>query len=576
MSFEQELLAHVGDMFDDSDQGDVIKWLENNLYLPDRVTSRPGLISFEAYPYAREVIRAMDNPENDTVTLCFATQTSKTTCLVAYLLSRLLRDPTPSLFVMPNADLAQSFSETRLQPLIDHCERLAELKPHDRHRYKNMQMEMETMTINLVGSNSPANISSRPVGLAVLDEVDKFATATSREASAFELALERTKSFPNRKHIISSTPTVDTGTIWEQFLLGDQRYFYWRCPECGHEQTFLFDQLKWDADAQGKSGKWDLRRIEDTTRYECPECGHSIVDGNKSTLLRDAQWIATSEQSRRGHASFHLNSLYSASLKFSDVAIYFLQKKGYLDGLQNFVNSWLAQPWQDQFNDIDEDELPTKGYRKNESWDDEAIKLMAVDVQSGHFWYAIRSYDVSGNSRLYDEGKLTTWEDIEEARKRAGVEAQYVFIDAAYQQQEVFAHSYIAGYTPMRGEDRKEMYYHRGAGKRVYSQPQKMVAYSVGNNAQISMLMFSSQHAQDLLAWYMTGQANDWTVPEDVSDDYKIQIKSHVKKNIVSKKTGVAEYKWCKRKASADDHLWDCETILIVAAAYGKLIQASA
>ena len=93
----------------------VIEWAERNVQLDGRITARPGLYATTYTPYVRGVLEALADPGVHTVTLCWGSQTGKTLTLAVWLAYRIANDPAPALLVMPNADLARSYSETRLK-----------------------------------------------------------------------------------------------------------------------------------------------------------------------------------------------------------------------------------------------------------------------------------------------------------------------------------------------------------------------------------------------------------------------------------------------------------------------------
>jgi phage terminase large subunit GpA-like protein len=133
--------------------------------------------------------------------------------------------PSPVLFVLPNR-LGKSVSETRWEPILRATPCLERLIPTGgkRHSFKVAQQQLGGSTVAFVGSNSPANLASRPVRVLVLDEVDKFAEASDKEADAVSLAEQRT-SFAHYQHWAASTPTMVTGRIWQAFMNADMRRY---------------------------------------------------------------------------------------------------------------------------------------------------------------------------------------------------------------------------------------------------------------------------------------------------------------------------------------------------------------
>ena len=56
-------------------------------------------------------------------------------------------------------------------------------------------------------------------------------------------------------------------------------------------------------------------------------------------------------KTRTRHKGFWINSLYSPWLTWSDIAAEFLKSKDYIELLMNFVNSWLAEVWEEKIEE---------------------------------------------------------------------------------------------------------------------------------------------------------------------------------------------------------------------------------
>jgi hypothetical protein len=543
----------------------VIEWAERHVQLDSRLTARPGLYTTAYTPYVRGVLEALGDPGVHTVTLCWGSQTGKTLTLAVWLAYRIANDPAPALLVMPNADLARSYSETRLTPILQKCRPVRGLFPHDMDDFKILEMQFATMTLSLVGSNSPANISSRPICIAVLDELDKFAPPTEKEAAAYNLALERTKAFPGRKHVLTSTPTLSTGDIWQNYQAGTQETFHVPCHACGEMQGMEFGQIKWDEGARGEDGRWDLKRVQDTARYHCIKCNEGWGEGHRRKAVEKGRWVAGNGQADPGHRSFRLPSWYS-NIGFGETAKKFLTEKHYLHGLQGWVNGWCALPWEDQFSDEEAMAIPPGAFAKRQEWATPHILLAAIDRQIDEWWYVIRAFARDGASRLWDEGRRRTIEEIAEMMQGQGV--KHVAIDSGYEAQDTYRIAARYGWTAIKGEERPHFLIdHRGGRiKSVHSSEQ-------ATDAGCRLLLLSSPACQDLLAWLRRGQGPSWEVAHDVSPEYREHMASHRKVHRVNRKTGRDQYEWIRIK-SRPDHLYDCETYLAGFAVYGKVIAA--
>lgn len=125
----------------------VTEWAEANLYLSERVSSSAGPYSTMLTPYVREPLETFKDEKIRLMVLCWGAQTSKTTTILAGMGYRLDMKPTPTMWVMPNENLARSFSEYRWMPMVDDCPALARHKPNNPDRYKLMEQHFDKMSI---------------------------------------------------------------------------------------------------------------------------------------------------------------------------------------------------------------------------------------------------------------------------------------------------------------------------------------------------------------------------------------------------------------------------------------------
>src|SRR5262249_4931113 len=142
--------------------------------------------------YTRGWQEAFSNPRIKEITIVAAGQTGKTESLLNCIRYAIAEDPGPMLWIAPAESMARSFSETRLQPSLRDCPPCDAQIPDDPDQFKLLEMHFKECTVNLVGANSPAQLSSRPIRYLFADEIDKFPEASGREAGALELARVRT------------------------------------------------------------------------------------------------------------------------------------------------------------------------------------------------------------------------------------------------------------------------------------------------------------------------------------------------------------------------------------------------
>lgn len=399
----------------------VNEWCEQEIVLSERQTQSPGNFSTRLTPYLREPLECFGDVDVTDLVLVFGTQTGKTTMVQAGTAWRIVNKPQPIVWVMPTEGLARSFSETRWLPLFQDSATLRDQIPGDRHKFKNLEQHFPRCSLVFVGSNSPANLASRPAGLLLMDEVDKFARETDSETSALFLAENRTKSFVGALRVKTSTPTTPDGPVWQEYLKGTQEKYLLPCPNCHTPTELLWAQVKWDADAK-EGGKWNMARVEESAHYECQHCGGAWNDGQKMEALHAGKWHATNPAAQRGFRSFHLNSLYAPwrSCTFGALAVKFLRDKDTINGLQDFTNSTMAMPWEQIESSIGEQHiLALRGdYQRGTCPIEPRVIVTCADIGQDKQHWVTTAFTEDGSSFVLDYGTTLAIEDLLEDSPR--------------------------------------------------------------------------------------------------------------------------------------------------------------
>jgi phage terminase large subunit GpA-like protein len=339
------------------------------------------------------------------IALCFSAQSGKTQTMLVMLGYVIDQDPGPVLAVQSSLEAARSFSKNRLQPLLDDCPSLARHKTEDRHDFSAAEMRLDNCSVYLQGAGNAAQLASRPIRYLFADETDKWKDESKREADSLSLAKERVKSFRNHKIVLASTPTVATGPIWQEFLSGDQRRYHVPCPHCGTLFVLQWQQVKWPEDS-------DAKVVVDQTWLECPHCQSIITERHKSPMLEAGQWIPSNQDSPADRVSYHLSELYSPWTTWGSLAAKFIRatkeaKQGNTGSLHNFVNSSLAEPWEDRQQSAKEPEaiLALEVDLPAGVVPPDAVALTAgVDTQDTGFWFTIWAWSQELTGHLVREG----------------------------------------------------------------------------------------------------------------------------------------------------------------------------
>ena len=414
----------------------------------------------------------------DKIVLCFGSQLGKTEAILNMMGYAIDQDPGAMLVVYPSETLAKSISKNRLQPMIEAVDAL--LSKWERMRSETLEIQFLGMSIALVGSNSPANLASRPVRYIFYDETDKFPSFSGREASPSELASERSKNYTGRKEIHASTPTLSSGHIWREYEGADaKKNFYVPCPHCNEMWTFKLKQIKWPAALNEEDRKSErANRVLTESWYECEFCGGKIHDMDKIRMLLAGEWRHV-ERDEEGNwaesrrlfkrprtVGYNLSSIYSPWVTFGQVAQKFLQSKDDPAKYMNFVNSWLGEPWESRATKMRSDIVLDRQSEHERGTVPAEAQLITcgVDVQRDSFWWVVRAWGPKLTSWLVDFGNCETWGELDDVLDReypqVGGQPMIVniaFVDSGDQADEVYGYcsTRMGGVFPSKGASQR-------------------------------------------------------------------------------------------------------------------------
>jgi phage terminase large subunit GpA-like protein len=220
--------------------------------------------------------------------------------------------------------------------------------------------------------------------------------------------------------VLASTPTVETGAIWSQFMAGSQHRYHISCPDCGEWQHLEFEQVKWSDELRGPDGAWDLDGVADTACYQCRECGELWPQEMQRKLVADGRWIVGNPLAPRDHISCHISALYSPQMTWGELAKLFLQKSSTPGGLHDFHNTYLGIPWQDRATTIKDDSLLDLrgGYRQREIPEAAVIDgqppilTLCADPGASRTHWTVEARIGTGESWVIDWGEVAEVDDL--------------------------------------------------------------------------------------------------------------------------------------------------------------------
>ena len=560
----------------------VSQWADRHRFLDSKTSAEPGKYRTSRTPYSRQWQDSANCAWVRQVSIIAGTQLGKTETLNNILGYAIHQDPAPAMVVMPRNPDVRLATQRRILPMIMGSPVLkAELTEHE-HDVKNVEIAFRRAVLYVRSSQSPADLSSVPVRYLLADEVDKYPKWAGDEAAPLDLARERQKTFWNRIAFVTTTPTTRDATGWSEYEDGDRRSFYLPCPDCGGFQVLDWHQVSYP---KGSTAR-DVERDGTIVAYACKLCGVTIADNAKPRMLELGvwvpaghavkEWIATGQAAdREPHRSYHLPSLYSPWLRWSDMAAQWLKSKDKPERLQNWVNSWLAEPWEDKIeapteSDIDAAIVPGWTHAAGKIPEGVLVATAGVDVQKNGMWVVVRGWGWDGQTWLLFAGFVSTWDALEDVlyrndwtpsgAKTAGIRAG--FIDSRHRRGECL--EFVRRRPTMKlaqGVDRTSA---------LDFSSQKLEKHpDTGENLKRSVRIWSLTVARfkDNHAEAMRDPAK-WHVPEDVSDDYRRQVTSEhkIRKRVRNRERDM----WVLKPGSRANHLLDCEVYSVAA---GKLVQ---
>lgn len=328
----------------------VSQWADKNRVLSKKGSSEDGAWRTSRTPYLREPMDALsvESPVRRVV-LMTCTQIGKTEVGLNWVGYTIDHNPQPMLVVVPTLEVRKRWVAQRLDPMLEDSPALAKHFPTKRTRQRSNAMDMKDYKAGFLvlgGANSPASLASMPIGSMLLDEIDRFPWEVGDEGDPIGLLDERQKTFPRRKMLLVSSPTMkDASRIEEEYQASDQRRYNVPCPHC---DTAII--LRWDNLSYNRS----LTRA----RYICEHCGTEIEEYHKTRMLKQGVWIP--ENPGVAVRGYHINALYAPiGLGFSwlELAQKWVASQHDTAKLKRFVNTSLAETWEDRTRSIKAEQI---------------------------------------------------------------------------------------------------------------------------------------------------------------------------------------------------------------------------
>lgn len=401
------------------------QWAESHVRIPVG-NAVPGLIRFDNAPYQPEPLDKTVDPDCYRITLMWGAQVGKTLLALCAQGYHIAIRPASQMMMQPSETDLQVWMNTKFMPLVESTPSIRErmAKPRGREGVNNSRMKSYPGGFLMFAwSGSPKTMRGRSAPVIVADEVDGY--VANEEGHPVGLLWQRAATFGDQRKLIEiSTPTIKGESYIESaFEAGDQRRFYVPCPDCGEHQVLRWENVSWEGrkstgieDADADNGQ---EHDAHTARYVCQHCGSLWTDGQRKTAIKAGEWRGS--KPFKGHASYHLNELYSMFRRLRDIVQSYLDKIA-TDDLQTFVNVSLALTFEERGEQGDPDNLMTRAEDFAASVPMGGLVLTAgVDMQQDRLEVEIvawghgeESWSVDYHVLWGDPLQADVWDELEE------------------------------------------------------------------------------------------------------------------------------------------------------------------
>ena len=399
-----DLIGHIRKYFNIQAYQDIISWAEKNIDFSDDVSAERNKLDFNLYPYQKPILKQWQNEGKKikTIVVVAPEQTGKTNMFACGLLYNMIYSPCQSLIVYPNDELAVATNQTKFLPLMKHIPLLKQelQKPKS---FRNDCYKFSNLVSYFQGGGS--KIVSKSCKIVIMDEVDAVLPPPNTDPVA-DLK-KRTRSYNSSICFLISTPTVESGRIWKNFLKGSQGYWHLRCKGCGELTMRSCDihNLQFESDLVEQLKERIVRT--DSIRLICPKCGYEHVEADKNWMNVNGGYIHLVPERLQTAPSFQIGALASQlpSLSWQNIAQAQLEagKRADVDAQITFDNSYRGLPYKRrQIVKEDLERLREHEWKLNEGPKQDEIEMVFVtaDTQDDRSVVGVWAFDVNDNLYL--------------------------------------------------------------------------------------------------------------------------------------------------------------------------------
>lgn len=305
MSPLEDFAAIIAKTMVDNSLTSCSRWAENRIFMPK---PHDGPLRFAKFPWQPTIL----NSNEPTISVMKAAQMGFSVTGLIKALYKVDQEREDVLYVLPTRDLASDFASARLDAMVALSPPLVDL--FTKKNNVGLKTTRHHSHIFIRGSIAESGLVSVPVGTAIVDEFDRC------NPDAMSLVKERLSAHDKKQFFGLSTPTMPEFGINEQYLLGTQEHFFFKCPFCSRWTELLWpDCVEIHGDCATSADVHD-------SFYFCKECKHRLEHEHKADWLKGARWEATHKA--YGHRSFWINQMYGPEMTPGEMVIAYFEAQG--------------------------------------------------------------------------------------------------------------------------------------------------------------------------------------------------------------------------------------------------------
>lgn len=405
-----------------------------------------GPWSHDMCPYTVEIMQSLSDMLTREVWLMCCAQWAKTEIGFNLFARTLEEEPAPVIFAMPTEKDAEKRMKRLIVPTFEVMPSLRKHLPGGRLSELNIGTAtvFDNMLLFLVWAGSAAMLADTAAKIVIADEIGKWPQLSGIEADPVNLLRERMTTYKGVGKLYGpSTPTVSDSLIEREFLAGDQRKWWVKCPFCDQRHVMV-----WDADhvplARNSAGSLLSKRDyemggDDCSWYVCPHCEKKWDEARRWQAVSAGVWAPRDckvdpagriigKVFTNPHRSYHGTAmmLNPAFRTISDLAAQWSdaqeqKKKGDKGPLKDFINSRLGESWKEYGAHAEEDVVRL---RVSDEFSDHTVPndcqllVAGADYHEDHNGNVRIDYVITGygpSERNYDiaVGSIPSFEHLE-------------------------------------------------------------------------------------------------------------------------------------------------------------------